>query len=267
MAGWRDDAVPQREELELGRRLPGAGDVPLAGQDQAGPGPIEIVAHLDLLPTILAVASDTEVKDKLAKGYKVGDMTYKVHLDGDDIVYGKAEKDRARNRFYVNDDQQLTGLRYDNWKMAFMEQRATGTLRIWAEPFAESPGPEVFNLRLDPYERADVTSNLYDWLIDHIFLLVPPQDYVAGLPGVVQGISRAAEGGKLNLNEVMEKLKESRRSPLSDTNDLRPCSAAGRSDYQLDRLVQSRLDSTVLTAGRSRPVYFDEQALSGSAGI
>ena len=68
LAGWSDDAVPQREELELGRRLPGAGDGPLAGQDQAGQVSNEIVAHLDWLPTLLAVAGDTDVKDKLAQG-------------------------------------------------------------------------------------------------------------------------------------------------------------------------------------------------------
>ena len=109
MAGWRDDAVPQREELELGRRLPGAGDVPLAGQDQAGQVSNEIVAHLDLLPTLLAVAGDTQVKDKLLGGYKVGDMTYKVHLDGDNLVpylTGQAAKSPRESFFYINDDQQ-----------------------------------------------------------------------------------------------------------------------------------------------------------------
>ena len=91
----------------------------------------EIVAHLDLLPTLLAVAGDTQVKDKLLQGYKVGDMTYKVHLDGDNVVpylTGQGPKSPRESFLYVNDDQQLVGLRYDNWKLAFMEQRAPGTL-------------------------------------------------------------------------------------------------------------------------------------------
>ena len=169
LAGRGDDAVPQREEHELGRRLPRARHVPLAGQDQAGQVSNEIVAHLDMLPTLLAIAGDTQVKDKLLTGYKVGDMTYKVHLDGDNLVpylTGQAPKSPRESFFYINDDQQLTGLRYDNWKLVFMEQRATGTLRIWAEPFTNLRVPKIFNLRTDPYERADITSNTYyDWLL------------------------------------------------------------------------------------------------------
>jgi arylsulfatase A-like enzyme len=86
----------------------------------------------------LAVAGDAQVTDKLLKGYQVGGMTYKVHLDGYNLVpylTGEAQKSPRTSFLYINDDQQLTGLRYDNWKIVFMEQRAQGTLRIWAEPF------------------------------------------------------------------------------------------------------------------------------------
>ena len=83
--------------------------------------------------------------------------------------------------FYVTDDGDLAAVRYDNWKMVFMEQRAQGTLLIWANPFTNLRVPKIFNLRTDPYERADITSNTYyDWLIDHVFLLVPAQEYVGG---------------------------------------------------------------------------------------
>ena len=108
----------------------------------------EIVAHLDWLPTLLAVAGDTQVKDKLLKGYKVGDMTYKVHLDGYNLVpylTGQVPKSPRESFFYINDDQQLTGLRYDNWKLVFLEQRA------------RPPPQSIF--RMEPYERADITSN------------------------------------------------------------------------------------------------------------
>ena len=112
-------------------------------------------------------------------------MTYKVHLDGDNLVpylTGQVEKSPRVSFFYINDDQQLTGLRYDNWKLVFMEQRAPGTMLIWSNPFTSLRVPLMFNLRTDPYERADITSNTYyDWLLDHAYLLVPG----AGLRGPV----------------------------------------------------------------------------------
>jgi arylsulfatase len=173
----------------------------------------EIVAHLDLLPTILAVAGDTQVKERLSKGYKVGDMTYKVHLDGDNLVpylTGQSPKSPRESFFYINDDQQLTGLRYDNWKMAFMEQRQQGTLRIWAEPFTSLRVPKIFNLLLDPYERADVTSNTYyDWLIDHVFLLVPAQDFVGEFLSSFKEYPQRQKAASFNMDDVMQKLKES----------------------------------------------------------
>src|SRR6476620_4596147 len=107
----------------------------------------EIVAHLDMLPTILAIAGDPDVKEKLLKGYTAGDMTYKVHLDGDSLVpylTGQTEKSPRVSFFYVNDDQQLTGLRYDNWKLVFLEQRAPGTALVWANPFTNLRVPKMF---------------------------------------------------------------------------------------------------------------------------
>jgi arylsulfatase A-like enzyme len=173
----------------------------------------EIAAHLDLLPTILAVAGDSEVKDKLLKGYKVGDMTYKVHLDGDNLVpylTEQAPKSPRESFLYINDDQQLTGLRYDNWKLVFMEQRAPGTLRVWSEPFTSLRVPKIFNLRTDPYERADITSNTYyDWLLDHAFLLVPSQAYVGQFLMTFKDYPQRQKAASFNMDEVMQKLQES----------------------------------------------------------
>ena len=172
----------------------------------------EIAAHLDWLPTLLAVAGDTQVTDKLLKGYQVGDMTYKVHLDGYNLVpylTGQAAKSPRDSFIYINDDQQVTGLRYDNWKLAFMEQRATGTMRIWAEPFTMLRVPKIFNLRLDPYERADITSNTYyDWMLDHAFIFVPAQDYVAKFLMTFKDYPQRQKAASFNLDEVMDKLKE-----------------------------------------------------------
>ena len=128
-------------------------------------------------------------------------MTYKVHLDGDNLVpylTGQAPKSPRESFFYVNDDQQLTGLRYDNWKLVFMEQRAPGTLRVWAEPFTSLRVPKIFNLRTDPVRAGGHH-------VEHLLRLAAGSRLPAGaraglrgpVPGDVQGLSAAAEGGQL----------------------------------------------------------------------
>jgi arylsulfatase len=216
MNSWPDGAMtPFRSEKNT--NWEGAYRVPAMfrwpGKIKPGQESNEIVSHLDMLPTILAVAGDPDVKDKLLKGDTVGDMTYKVHLDGDNIVpylRGQVEKSPRESFFYVNDDQQLTGLRYDNWKFVFMEQRAPGTLLVWANPFTDLRVPKIFNLRTDPYERADITSNTYyDWLIDHIFLLVPAQDYVGQFLATLKDYPPRQKAASFNLDEVMRTMTES----------------------------------------------------------
>mgnify|MGYP001038004569 FL=1 len=103
----------------------------------------------------------------------------------------------------------MTGLRYDNWKLVFMEQRAPGTLRIWAEPFTTLRFPKLFNLRTDPYERADVTSNTYyDWVMDHVFLFIPAQEYVGKFLQSFKEYPQRQKAASFNLDEVLNKLKE-----------------------------------------------------------
>ncbi|WP_341537029.1 alkaline phosphatase family protein [Methanosarcina barkeri] len=194
------------------------------GKIPAGMVSNEIVSHLDWLPTLLAAAGEPDIKEKLKKGYKAEDKTFKVHLDGYNLLpylTGKEEKSPRIGFFYFSDDGDLvapgmtTGKwslwssalpvhyrypgssRYDNWKMVFMEQRATGTLQVWAEPFVPLRIPKIFNLRTDPYERADQTSNTYyDWLLDHAFLLVP-SGCCGRFSGDIQRISSTPESGKL----------------------------------------------------------------------
>ncbi len=215
MNSWPDAAMtPFRNEKNS--NWEGAYRVPcmVRWPGKIDPGTVsnQIVSHLDWLPTLVAMAGDSHVTDELLKGYRVGDMTYKVHLDGFNLVpylTGETKKSPRESFIYCNDDQQVTGLRYDNWKLVFMEQRAPGTLRIWAEPFVSLRLPKMFNLRTDPYERADITSNTYyDWLLDHAFLLVPAQDYVGKFLMTFKDYPPRQKAASFNLDEVMQKLQE-----------------------------------------------------------
>jgi arylsulfatase len=178
------------------------------------PGTVEngIVAHLDWMPTLLAAAGVPDVKEQLLKGMKVGDTTYKVHLDGYNVLpllTGQAKDSPRREFFYFNDDGELVALRYDNWKMVFSEQRTPGTLRIWAEPFVTLRVPKIFNLRTDPYERADITSNTYyDWLMDHVFILVPAQQVVGEFLATFKEFPPSQKSGSFSVDQVLEKLRE-----------------------------------------------------------
>ena len=216
MNSWPDGAMtPFRNEKnsnwEGAYRVPAM--VRWPGKIKPGQVSNEMVAHHDWLPTLLAIAGDTQVKEKLLKGYKVGDMTYKVHLDGDNLVpylTGQVAKSPRESFLYINDDQQLTGLRYDNWKIVFMEQRVEGTFRIWSEPFVTFRVPKIFNLRTDPYERADITSNTYyDWIIDHAFMLVPAQEFVGQFLMTFKDYPQRQKAASFNMDEVLQKLKES----------------------------------------------------------
>jgi arylsulfatase len=216
MNSWPDAAMtPFRNEKnsnwEGAYRVPAM--VRWPGRIQPGQLSNEIIAHLDWMPTLLAVAGDPDVKEKLLKGYKVGDMTYKVHLDGFNLLpylTGQVEKSPRDSFLYCNDDQQLTGLRYDNWKLVFLEQEAAGTLRVWAQPFTSLRVPKMYNLRTDPYERADITSNTYyDWLLDHAFLLVPAQAYVGQFLQTFRDYPQRQKAASFNLDDVMKKLQES----------------------------------------------------------
>jgi arylsulfatase len=126
-----------------------------------------------------------------------------------DYWTGKTDQSPRKEFFYFSDDGDLTGLRYDNWKIVFMEQRATGTLQVWAEPFTALRVPKIFNLKTDPYERADITSNTYwDWMLDHAFMLVPAQTYVGRFLATFQEFPPRQKAASFSLEEVMEKLEQ-----------------------------------------------------------
>jgi arylsulfatase len=170
-----------------------------------------MVSHLDWLPTLLAAAGEPEIKEKLLKGHQVGNKNFKIHLDGYnqlDYWTGKTDKSARKEFFYFSDDGDLTGLRYDNWKIVFMEQRCPGTCQIWAEPFTPLRVPKIFNLLTDPYERADITSNTYwDWMLDHVFMLVPAQAIAGEFLATFKDYPPRQKAASFSLENVMEKLQ------------------------------------------------------------
>ena len=170
-----------------------------------------IVSHNDWFITLLSAAGMPDVADQLRAGTDLAGTTYRVHLDGHDLLpylTGDAEESPRRHFFYVSDDGDLTALRFENWKVVFLEQRATGTLRVWAEPYTELRVPKIFNLRTDPYERADITSNTYyDWMLDRAWLLVPAQAYVANMLMTLAEFPPRQEPASFSLDRVLEKLE------------------------------------------------------------
>ncbi|MGR5499901.1 MULTISPECIES: arylsulfatase [Vibrio] len=181
------------------------------GKIEAGSVSNNIMHHMDWLPTFLAAAGEPDVKEKLLKGHQAGNKSFKVHLDGYNFLpylTGETEESPRAEIFYFSDDGDLTALRYNNWKVVFMEQRVEGTLRIWAEPFVTLRVPKIFNLRMDPYEVADVTSNTYyDWMIDRVYLLVPAQVYVGKFLETFKEFPPRQKAASFNLDDVMEKLQ------------------------------------------------------------
>ncbi len=177
---WPDGGTtPFRSEKDT--NWEGAFRIPLLAKwpGHIKPGTVsnEIVQHHDWLPTFLAMAGDSDVSDKLKKGYQAIGRTYKNHIDGYNFVpylTGKEKKGPRQLFIYLSDDGDVLGLRFDHWKCVFIEQRCRGTLAIWGEPFTKLRLPKLFNLRTDPYEYADVTSNTYyEWFIRHCFIVYP----------------------------------------------------------------------------------------------
>ncbi len=150
------------------------------------------------------------IKPKVKGGVKSISRSYKVHLDGYSLLpyfSGKSETAERKEIFYFSDDGDLTALRYNDWKAIFMEQKATGTLRVWQEPFVPLRVPFIFNLRRDPFEQAQITSNTYyDWLLDRTYLLVPAQTYVGNFLSTFKEFPPRQKAASFSLDQLMENL-------------------------------------------------------------
>ena len=184
------------------------------GRIQTGSISNEIVSGLDWLPTLIAAAGDPDIKDKLLRGHQASGKTFKVHLDGyNQLPYLTGQQpNSARKEFiYFNDDGDLVAMRYENWKVVFEEQRAAGTMRIWAEPFTKLRIPKIFNLRSDPYERADTTSNTYyDWLMsDGAGVIVSGPAVVGQFLATFKEFPPSQRPSSFSIDQLVEKTQRS----------------------------------------------------------
>ncbi|BCF88924.1 arylsulfatase [Paraburkholderia largidicola] len=175
---WPDAATtPFRNEKDS--NYEGAFRVPAMvrwpGHIKAGEVSNELVSGMDWFPTLLAAAGDTGIKERLLKGASIGGRTFKNHLDGyNQLPYleGKQEKSERKEFYYFDDDGVLVDMRYEDWKFVYCEQRAPGGFAVWNNPLTCLRVPKIFNLRMDPYERADVVSDqYYDWTTKNVYVL------------------------------------------------------------------------------------------------
>ena len=213
MHSWPDGGVtPFRSEKNT--NWEGAFRVPalVRWPGRIAPGTIsnEIVAALDWFPTLMAACGDADVTGRLLAGWQLGERTYKVHIDGYNLLphlTGQQPQSPRKEFFYFSDDADLLAVRNGDWKFVFCEQRVEGTLQLWREPFVCMRGPKVFNLRMDPYERADFASNTYqEWALRHAFMLLPTQALVRDFVATFQAYPPRQKPPSFNVHEILEKL-------------------------------------------------------------
>jgi arylsulfatase len=217
MNSWPDAAMtPFRNEKNS--NWEGAFRVPAMvrwpGKIKPGSVSNEIISHLDWAPTLLAAAGMPDVKEKLLTSYKIGDMTFKVHLDGYNFLpylTGQEAKSPRVDYFYFSDDGDLMGLRYDNWKIQFAVQPAPGTLEVWQKEFEHPRAPYIYNLRTDPFERATITSNTYyDWLLDHSFMAMPAQAVVGQFLATFREYPPRQKAASFTIQQILDKMGQPR---------------------------------------------------------
>jgi arylsulfatase len=173
------------------------------------PGTIinDIGAHEDMLPTLVAAVGDTTAKEDLLKGRTIGDRTYKVHIDGYNLIPAlKGEAKWPRREFiYWTDDGSVAALRYENWKVTFLAQEAEG-LRVWQQPFVELRAPMITNLRMDPFERAEHENAMgyQRWFMERMFVIAPAGAYVGQWLQSFREFPPRQKPGSFNLERVME---------------------------------------------------------------
>ena len=213
LAGWRHDAVPQREELELGRRLSGF-RASCAGPARSRPASSSTRSSSTTTGCrrFSRMAGEPDIVEKCKKGHKAGGKTFKVHIDGYNLLpflTQEGVRSPRKGFVYFNDDGDIVALRFDNWKVVFMEQRVEGTLRIWAEPFVTLRIPKVFNLRTDPYERADITSNsYYEWFLYHDYIALAASVILVPFLETFKDFPPRQKPGSFSLDQALQRMND-----------------------------------------------------------
>ena len=211
---WPDGGIsPFRGEKntnwEGGFRVPTA--VRWPGKIKAGSISNEIMSHIDWVPTLMAAVGENDIKEKLLKGHKADNKKFKVHLDGYNFLpylTGKKSDGPREEFFYFSDDGELVGLRYNQWKLVFAEQRAK-TFQVWSEPFVKLRIPKLFNLRSDPFERADTDSNNYNtwWIRRAGFTIAASQGIVQDFVGTFKKFPARQKPAKFNVDDIMNAMQ------------------------------------------------------------
>jgi len=208
--GWTPFRGEKDTNWEGGWRVPCVMRWP--GVTKAGTISNEVFSHTDMLPTLLAAAGEPDIVEKLKKGHKAGSKTFQVHIDGYNMLpflKGEVKSNPRKGFFYWSDDGDLLALRYENWKVHFMEQRARG-MAVWQEPFVPLRFPKLFNLRSDPLERADEDATMFyqKWSADRMYLLVPAQALVGQFLKTFEAFPPRQRPGSFSIGDALEKARE-----------------------------------------------------------
>lgn len=212
---WPDGGTtPFRGEkdtnFEGGWRVPCA--IRWPGKLKAGTVSNEVFSHMDMLPTLAAAAGEADIVAMLKKGHKAGSRTFKVHIDGYNmlpLISGETKENPRKGLMYWSDDGDLMALRVGNWKVEFMQQRAHG-FDVWREPLVSSRAPNIYNLRSDPFERATEDATLFygKWMADHAFLLVPAQAIVGEFLKTFQEFPPRQKPASFSIDEALDKARQ-----------------------------------------------------------
>jgi arylsulfatase A-like enzyme len=172
----------------------------------------EIFSHTDMLPTLAAAAGEPNIVEKLKKGYKSGNKTFKVHIDGFNLLpflKGEVKENPRKGFLYWSDDGDLMALRVGNWKCTFMEQRAKG-FKVWEEPLVAKRVPDIYNLRSDPFERATEDADMFysKWKADRAFLLIPAQQIVGEFLATFKEFPPRQRPASFSIDQALEKARQ-----------------------------------------------------------
>jgi arylsulfatase len=179
----------------------------------------EIMSHTDMLPTLAAAAGDPNIVEKLKKGHKAGNKTFKVHIDGYNLLplfKGEVKENPRKAFLYWSDDGDLMALRMGNWKCHFMEQHAEG-VAAWATPFVPLRVPTLYNLRSDPLEKGYASIYYQKWMADRMFTMVPAQGIVGEFLNTFAEFPPRQKPASFSIDQALEKARQLQEKMVAET--------------------------------------------------